>query len=752
MSIRSVWPALFGGLLLLVCSLASAQANYADPPGRVAFLSHSQGDVVYSPSGIDDWTRVVRNRPLIGGDRLWTDRDGRAELQIGSAAVRLGANTSFEILALDDQLAQLQLTEGVLNLSVRRLQRGQSLEIATPTLAFVIDRPGRYRIDVSPEQWLTTVVVWEGSGEAYGDRARFVVEAGEAVSFYDTSLSDYEIYGLPRDDEFDRYCRDRDRRLAQSGALRYVNDDLAGFSELDDHGRWRRIRNHGDVWFPNQVASDWAPYRDGNWVWQEPWGWTWIDNAPWGFAPSHYGRWVSVSNRWGWIPGPRNVRPVYAPALVAFIGGSGWNLTLSSGRSAPVVGWFPLGPREVYVPSYRASRDYFSRVNLNNTVITTTVITTYYGGYSRGNAGYADGNYAYRRLPGAVTAVPNSVFINAGSVRGEAIRLERNMLVSGELSRFAPLAPSARSVLGAAGNPRATPGRGDFERAVVARSAVAVSPPFAARERQLQRTPGQPLPAAEPAATAGRGVNPSDNVRVLRNRGDTVKLRAASTADAASPAALPPLERRTAAQSRQRQTDDRQAVGTVEPDGRAAESQRATPPQPSRSRQPAAADAREAPRPTREPPRQRQAAPPAQGSDAPQDARDLRQQTQQQQTQRQSPQRQTPQRRPDESRESRGRDTPQRSPETEQRPPQRPQSVQQPEPATIPEPALLPPANPPTRQEKTREEPAESAPPIRSRESREARQREATSEEDVVDEETRQERSRRRLPPDPAAT
>ncbi len=71
-----------------------------------------------------------------------------------------------------------------------------------------------------------------------------------------------------------------------------------------------------------EVPAGWAPYRNGHWAWIDPWGWTWVDDAPWGFAPFHYGRWTVVDDRWGWVPGPVRQRAVYAPALVAFIGGA----------------------------------------------------------------------------------------------------------------------------------------------------------------------------------------------------------------------------------------------------------------------------------------------------------------------------------------------------------------------------------------------------------------------------------------------
>jgi len=462
-------------LVLLFSGAALGQDRGArdllDPPGRVAYLSHVEGPLSYSPAGEDVWLDPSRNRPLVRGDRLWSAARARSELQIGSIALRLADETAIEILELSDHLTQVLLSQGSLSLRVRRLHADENIEIATPSLAFVITRPGRYRIDVDDRDQRTSIVVWEGAGDVYGDRSDFPLRAGDAVTFYSADLRDYRLFALPRADAFDRYASERDQRLERSASLRYVDDDVIGYSALDDYGSWRAVRNVGNVWFPSRVDAGWAPYRDGQWVWQEPWGWTWVDNAPWGFAPSHYGRWVSVSNRWGWIPGPRNVRSVYAPALVAFVGGSGWSLTISSGSVSPV-GWFPLGPREVYVPSYRASRDYFDRVNISNTVVNTTIINNYYSGYRSGGGGLPQTDYANRRVAGALTVVPGSVFSQSRPVRQAALRVEGDALRGAEYSRFAPVAPSARSVIGPGRVTSSQPEARLFNRTVVARSAT----------------------------------------------------------------------------------------------------------------------------------------------------------------------------------------------------------------------------------------------------------------------------------------
>ncbi len=523
-------PAATGALLFSLCATFYAASVFADPPGRVAYLSDTHGEVSYSPSGESQWIGVVRNRPLIRGDRLWADRGALAEFQAGSSAIRLAPNTGVEILELDDRIVQLQLTEGALSLSVPRLDRDQVIEVDTSLLAFTITRPGRYRIGVDPKYDETTIVVWEGAGEAYGDASNFSLRAGDTVRFYATDLRDYEIFRMPREDDLDRYSLERDLRFRRSESLRYIDNDLVGYTDLDEYGRWRLVRGQGYIWFPNRVEAGWAPYRYGHWIWQEPWGWTWIDSAPWGFAPSHYGRWVSVGGRWGWVPGPRNVRPVYAPALVAFVGGSGWSLSVSLGGGASAVGWFPLGPREVYVPSYHASRDYFNRVNQHNTVVNNTTIINVYNNYSSGRINVNQVNYTYRTSATAVTAVPRDVFVGAQPVRSARLHFDARAGTTGEVLRVAPIAPTARSLVGSDQPAKVQPTRAVFERKVVARNAPPPPiRPFAERKSLLQKNPGRPLEPAVAESVQGGTVKPVSNVRLLDRRETQLDARAAGS-------------------------------------------------------------------------------------------------------------------------------------------------------------------------------------------------------------------------------
>src|ERR1019366_4381965 len=175
-----------------------------------------------------------------------------------------------------------------------------------------------------------------------------------------------------------------------------------------------------NVWFPH-VSAGWAPYGEGPRARIDPWGWTWVDDEHWGYAPFHYGRWLSIEGRWAWLPGPMDVEPVYAPALVVFVGGGG-----GFGGN---VGWFPLGPREVYVPSYRVSREYVNRVNISNTTVNNVQITNVYNTtIINKTTNITNVTYANRNVRGAVTAVPQRAFASAQPVGRAAVAMNARQI------------------------------------------------------------------------------------------------------------------------------------------------------------------------------------------------------------------------------------------------------------------------------------------------------------------------------------
>src|SRR5579863_4132421 len=363
-------------LFLAAGSLLVASAAYADdddPPSRAARLSYISGTVSFQPGSVEDWVPATLNRPLTTGDRLWTEAGARAEMNLGSAALRLNGRTNFAFLNLDDRTTQIQVSLGTVSVRVRRLAEDESFEIDTPQLALTLLRPGEYRVDVNEQGDTSIVSVRGGEAEANAGTQAITVHARDQLRV--TGTADQPVLDtrtVPPADAFDNFCQDRDRREDLSPSGRYVSRDMPGYQDLDGAGVWSEVPDYGMVWVP-RVAVGWAPYHYGHWAWIAPWGWTWVDDAPWGYAPFHYGRWVFVGGGWGWVPGPVVARPVYAPALVAWVGGANFGVGIGVGVG-PAVGWFPLGPREVFVPSYRYSPNYIQQVNVTNTVIVNRTV------------------------------------------------------------------------------------------------------------------------------------------------------------------------------------------------------------------------------------------------------------------------------------------------------------------------------------------------------------------------------------------
>ncbi|WP_317203630.1 DUF6600 domain-containing protein [Janthinobacterium sp.] len=491
-------------LLLAAAALALCAPAAADPPARVARLAYSTGAVSFAPAGGDDWLPAPLNRPLVSGDRLWTEPGAREEVQIGSAALRLNGASLLTLLNVDDRTMRVQLSQGRMQVRLRRLSRDEVVEIDTPNLALTLRAPGDYRIEVDEQGKATTVMVRSGKAEAYGDGNVYQIEARQSYRFAGTDLRDFGFANAAPADDFERWAAERDRRVERSQSARYVSPELTGYADLDDNGSWRAVPDYGYVWAPTRVPAGWAPYRDGHWSWVEPWGWTWVDDAPWGFAVSHYGRWANLRGGWCWVPGPVAVRPVYAPALVVFVGAA---------SAGPTTAWFPLAPREVYRPSYHASHNYITNINISNTTIKQTQITNIYNNSN-------NINYVNRRVRGAVVAVPTTAFARAQPVARSAVTLSAQSIASAPLRQSAAVAPQ-RSGPVAGAPPVHRPDAAALTRHAVARMAPSAAPPLAGRPvppaphtapapdaaapARLQAAPSKPMPASPLAAAPQSG-------------------------------------------------------------------------------------------------------------------------------------------------------------------------------------------------------------------------------------------------------
>jgi FecR protein len=423
-------------------------ANTPDPPGRVARLNYMDGSVSFQPGGENDWVTAVLNRPLVTGDNLWADEDSRAEVHIGSTALRLGAKTGITLLDVSDRAAQIRLAQGSLIVKVRHVDDEDSYEIDTPNVAFVIAQPGDYRMDVDSDGNRTEVTVWRGRGEVTGGGSSYTVVANQYATFTGTDHLDYDLGQIPGKDGFDTWALDRDQREDQSDSANYVSREMTGYEDLDEYGDWSYVADYGTCWRPRVLVAGWAPYRFGHWSWVGPWGWTWVEDEPWGFAPFHYGRWAFAGTGWLWVPGPSVVRPVYAPALVAWVGGGpGFNFSFSFGAG---VGWFPLAPGEVFIPGYRVSRVYVNNVNFTNTRVNLTRVTNVYNTVVIDRSTRVNNiAYANRNVNGGVTVVSRDTFVNARPVARSVVSVPARELAAAPVSERVEVEPGRTSVLGA---------------------------------------------------------------------------------------------------------------------------------------------------------------------------------------------------------------------------------------------------------------------------------------------------------------
>lgn len=483
-------------------TVSNAQpAEDQDPPGRVARLNDIEGDVSFQPGGESDWLEAVLNRPLVSGDNLWADQNSRAELHIGSTALRLGAMTGITLLEVSDHATQIRLVQGSLIVKVRHVDDEDSYEIDTPNAAFVVTQPGDYRIDVDAEGGRTDVIVWRGRGEVTGGGSSYTVVADQQATFTGADQLSYDVSQIPSNDGLDTWAFDRDHAEDESDSANYVSRETTGYEDLDDYGDWTYIAGYGPAWRPRFVVAGWAPYRFGHWTWVGPWGWTWVADEPWGFAPFHYGRWAFSGTTWYWVPGPAAVRPAYAPALVGWVGGAaGSHFSFGAG-----VAWFPLAPGEVFVPPYRVSRAYMNTVNLTNTRVEMTKITNIYNVVVINHLAN-DVTYANRGVIGGVTVVSRDTFINARPVAHNVVSVPDRELAAVPVSQGAGVKPVRSSMMGS-GKPVANkPPSAMMARQVVAMRDPAPKPKsFDERQAQTgnqlsqtalvrRQSPGKPVP------------------------------------------------------------------------------------------------------------------------------------------------------------------------------------------------------------------------------------------------------------------
>jgi hypothetical protein len=340
---------------------AVAQDAGGDPPTRVGRIAVLEGNVSFHPSPDEPWTAAAINYPIAQAGQIWVEPEGRAEIGLGEARVRLDGGAELDIVQFDDQNVILSVPQGRADIYIHGRHPEERYLVETPRGNVDISDDGHYRIFAGSTDSSTRVAAFRGLAAISEAQSQLTINRGEEAVISPTEPPSFQV-SPATEDAFDHWGEDRERRVAEGVSYRYVSPDMPGAADLDQYGTWRDDPQYGHVWVPTSVEAGWAPYHNGHWASVPPWGWTWVDDAPWGFAPFHYGRWAEVGGGWAWIPGEVVAHPVYAPALVAWVGDPG--ALVGVGVGGVSVGWIPLGPREVWVPPYHVSIDYIRAGNI----------------------------------------------------------------------------------------------------------------------------------------------------------------------------------------------------------------------------------------------------------------------------------------------------------------------------------------------------------------------------------------------------
>lgn len=393
MTIVAVLVAVLAGLGVALY-FKNEQTASAEALPNAARLQRVDGEVGLNNSLRDDesakWIAATANHPISVGDRIYTRDNSRASIAFtGRNFTRLDPNTALDVVTLADGRTQLALRNGSAFFDVGYLAPNELFEVGTPQGSVVLAEPGLYNmgfrddgsIAVSVLSGLAQVVGLAGSGQiSKGEMLTLLGQTAAEVALSRLDgrdagymVDDYYRYQYPniydgRYSSYDAYVNDPFYYdpYRRNVSYKHVTYAIPGVNDLDHYGDWQEVSGHGYGWRP-RVEGNWAPYQQGYWTNDYPYGLTWVSSEPWGYAPYHYGRWAFVNNQWFWIPEAVNTTPTYSPALVAFV----------PLNDANQIGWVALGPGDPYAPRYYDMNwqpHYLTRANLAPTSLVNLAI------------------------------------------------------------------------------------------------------------------------------------------------------------------------------------------------------------------------------------------------------------------------------------------------------------------------------------------------------------------------------------------
>lgn len=321
-------------------NLPDEESSYAiendgapDVTARVARISFLKGEVQIRRADGGDWERATLNLPIVEGDEITTSGDARLEIQFdNNQHLRLAENAYLKVVQLKDEGIAISLSLGTMSLRITRFDKDKAFfEIDAPKTTIAVQKEGSYRIDAGQQgdNDIRVSVTDRGEARVYSDTTGFTLKNGRSalVHIDGVNAGEWEATEASRfADEFDTWSLDRDsviaQRLKDAYYDKYYDSDIYGADDLDGYGQWIHTAKYGYVWRPDRQATsyyaDWSPYRYGHWRWIPPFGWTWVNDEPWGWATYHHGRWMFDDGYWYWSPYGyyRYSRSWWFPALV----------------------------------------------------------------------------------------------------------------------------------------------------------------------------------------------------------------------------------------------------------------------------------------------------------------------------------------------------------------------------------------------------------------------------------------------------
>jgi len=320
--LRNAFRGLAPAVLDIVMAGGAAAQDDQEPPALVGRISAIHGSASIQRSDEQEWVDAGINEPVTVGDAVYAPQDSDVRMQIGATDLDLQSDSEIDIAQLDDNAGTIRLDSGTLDVRVSALPTADGLSIATPRGTVRLTQPGVYSIDAGDEGGPTRVTAFTGSARMGDSATAVAIQQGQVLIISGTPDTPQYAYSSDVGD-YPSEWRSPPRVVQVRETERYVAPEMTGAEDLYQYGAFETAPEYGTVWYPRDVPVDWQPYRYGHWVNVRPWGQTWVDDRPWGFAPFHYGRWAFIGHRWGWVPGQYTPHPVYAPALVAFVGGGG---------------------------------------------------------------------------------------------------------------------------------------------------------------------------------------------------------------------------------------------------------------------------------------------------------------------------------------------------------------------------------------------------------------------------------------------